>query len=510
MPKATKGDPSLQERLSKPATTYFKENPTPTDHYECLLCNSLVKRADRQYLNTFMSRHLAVRHVELYFDKIKHKSLDSYQFAKYCDQAVITELGQKIELEAGNRAQCPHCTFTYNGNNTNCTLRFHMLRTHYEILKKKVARLQKGENIDTLMYELVSKRRSLCKNWKRFCERYKDYTELVNKKYVCKLCKARLSGNAVKIHLVTRHPETLFLAGKNSETTSSDRQTFHQLCSDVLDGETKLGKKVKYKGIVGYKCHICKSKFRHRHSFTYHLANKHYSILEKNLNSRKAGFPTIPKVKKKKIRNSQFSTAVQILSEFCTNFSSKIAGSRKTKCILCNGTFYSNLTRRHFATKHVEKLFAPVKLENVTDELFGVCCRKLIRSQFVGTRLEIGLKISYKCKYCPFLAKNSDYWKYHLVVTHYDTMKEILVRLQTDKVLEQKSVQGETLQIPEQPLASIQGNGTEELRNAKYIIIQSNDEMNPVDIAQFIMKLNVETDVEAEPENQVSGQVDVK
>lgn len=415
-----------------------------SNNFECQLCQFVYSPWD-------CSTHFCTNHPEVLFEHIKLPHVSNEQFVNCCRYAITAELCF-VATETEKGLPCPYCSDSviFHQNESTHQLRFHLVVAHAEILQERIISIQNSGNIDSLALlgsnseqsrARPSSKSQKCSNWLRFLDLCKTVQEKDNddsNKWKCTLCNAaKLTLNPPR-HFLAEHPETLFESYRPENITDKQFQT---LCSNVLYTESE--KTIKYetnvKGRYAYKCHLCDVKCMWSENKTWHLASKHFDVLEQSLLMAKNVEENLSSeckiVKKAGIRDRTkflLSKCLQARLEYPRFTKYLVAVRNKHRCVFCK-TYSTRGTSfmEHLVEQHVNEVFKDMQLEGVSTDQFRFCCEQFLKSEVDLGQRETGSDL--QCNYCKTEVKTEIGFRCHLVDKHYELMEEGLVRLQTEE-----------------------------------------------------------------------------
>lgn len=431
-----------QQKLANVINQNVIQKGDDSDQAECRICHTSWNQP-RSKANRRIRKHFVLNHAEQLFDQTKLAHVTTEDFKFYCKHALSVEMSYSklVKQDVGEHSIiCKYCDFKSKHDD----FRYHIAIKHYKIMEGKITTLQEEGNIDSLRKTELPKIRetqekSNCKNWNRLNLTCKTSFILVPDKpgkLQCLLCKQLAQAANPRMHLVAHHPETLFENSKPRANLTPEK--FRVLCKNILYGESNLSQRIagNTKTTRCYKCHLCKLKTHHTMFLRYHIASKHFTILQEKLlkmNDEEIQLQLEQgRVSKpvKRTRSTKDALGNKLLQRYCNVWKNKV------KCTICKGEFPETVTvLEHFVDVHLDSVFAEMKLNEVTNQQFKICCTQLMGKE-ASSRIGKSL---YKCQHCKAVnIETQKELRYHLVNQHFTIMEEALVRLQTNQVWKRK------------------------------------------------------------------------
>lgn len=450
--KKIKPASNLTPLLKKTPDKYFTDAPISGGDPICLFCNENVgKNSKRTSFHYFVKYHLIKYHVEEFFLDVKDNGIDTSQFARYCQHAVSLEFDQAGPLATGKYFNCPHCKYKC-ARVSHRAFRTHLIGSHHPILKQKISQLQQQvrsehpDDLENLLNKIHPIKRinewsySKCDYWARFAQTSKQFYKENN----CALCQRKTNKSDYRRHLVIFHPETLFSTSGTWKTT--DQLKFRRLCAYVLHSQADLAKRVKnsdrHKSKFGFECHICQTTTAKFQQHTCHLAAKHFKVLKEKLNLLEQEDNLDLTELEAQLKNhitiqNRVRNSGKIIGSLCQTYFEKLMAAGKHNCTLCNVKILSKNRRYHFLRNHVERIFSEMKLDNVSEHHFKVCCSEVMSIEIAKAKNSANEK-NFKCQYCSkwVLPEKDSAIQDHLMLCHFEILEEHLVRLQTNRFWE--------------------------------------------------------------------------
>lgn len=297
-----------------------------------------------------------------------------------------------------------------------------------------------------------------CKSKNIFRKTYPKFFNGVGdgKRVVCKLCNQTVLRFIRDLHIVNTHPETIL---KQSKPIDCDQKEFQNTCKNLVCSESRLGKQPHSDT---YSCQYCLHKVVSLQRHRLHLFTSHFNALRKKLKSMLESKETnqvssvdkdINKLYFLKDGNPSSEFMLQIRQKF---YSTQIENNQQ-KCSICSIKVYKLDLRQHLTRVHPEVIFEHLKLKNVSNEQFKICCRKLIDDESVeANTVRINHRSRYRCTYCEASFSRLHHYNYHQVMNHFEYLKKKLISLQekpaalieseleTDFLTKRRQIRGKT------------------------------------------------------------------